>query len=54
VLLCDGNSQIREETILYAVIDVFAKGLGSRIFGQEGKSTTEGWKAGEGDGGRNY
>jgi hypothetical protein len=34
VLLCDGKSQILEETILYAALDVFAKCLGSKFSGQ--------------------
>ena len=32
MLLCDGNSKILEETILYAALDVFAKCLGSKFF----------------------
>jgi hypothetical protein len=31
MLLCDGNSQILEETILYAALDVLAKCLGSKF-----------------------
>jgi hypothetical protein len=43
VLLCGGNYQILEETILYAALDVFAKCLGSKILERSTTEVEQGW-----------